>query len=52
MRLINNTRMAAGYNVALEPSGRELLVVVVKGTFTGELARVRRFDCMASSCLS
>jgi hypothetical protein len=33
MNLINATRMVAGYNVGLEPSGRELLVVVVKGTF-------------------
>lgn len=33
MELINATRMVAGYNVAVEPSGRELLVVVVKGTF-------------------
>lgn len=34
MQLINATRMVAGYNVGMEPSGRELLVVVVKGTFT------------------
>lgn len=33
MELINSTRMTAGYSVAVEPSGRELLVVVVKGTF-------------------
>lgn len=33
MELINATRMIAGYNMGLEPSGRELLVVVVKGTF-------------------
>ena len=33
MQLINATRMVAGYNMGLEPSGRELLVVVVKGTF-------------------
>jgi hypothetical protein len=33
MELINATRMAAGYNMGLEPSGRELLVVVIKGTF-------------------
>lgn len=33
MQLINTTRMVAGYNVGMEPSGRELLVVVVKGTF-------------------
>jgi hypothetical protein len=33
MQLINATRMVAGYNMGLEPSGRELLVIVVKGTF-------------------
>lgn len=33
MELINATRMVAGYNMALERSGRELLVVVIKGTF-------------------
>ena len=33
MELINATRMLAGYTMGLEPSGRELLVVVVKGTF-------------------
>lgn len=33
MELINCTRMAAGYTLGMEPSGRELLVVVVKGTF-------------------
>ena len=33
MELLNATRMAAAYNVGLEPSGRELLVVVIKGTF-------------------
>ena len=33
MQLINATRMTAGYNMGLEPSGRELLVVVIKGTF-------------------
>lgn len=33
MQFINATRMTAGYNMGLEPSGRELLVVVVKGTF-------------------
>jgi hypothetical protein len=33
MELINSTRMVAGYTMGLEPSGRELLVVVVKGTF-------------------
>ncbi|MFT3858208.1 MAG: DUF2169 domain-containing protein [Aquabacterium sp.] len=33
MELINGTRMVAGYNLGLEPSGRELLVVVIKGTF-------------------
>lgn len=33
MELINATRMIAGYNMGIEPSGRELIVVVVKGTF-------------------
>lgn len=33
MELINSTRMVAGYTMGVEPSGRELLVVVVKGTF-------------------
>lgn len=33
MELINATRMVAGYTMGTEPSGRESLVVVVKGTF-------------------
>jgi hypothetical protein len=33
MELINATRMSAGYTMGLEPSGRELLVVVIKGSF-------------------
>ena len=33
MELINSTRMLAGYAMGMEPSGRELLVVVIKGTF-------------------
>jgi hypothetical protein len=33
MELINATRMVAGYTMGAEPSGRELLVVAVKGTF-------------------
>lgn len=33
MELINLTRMVAGHNMGLEPSGREWLVVVIKGTF-------------------
>jgi hypothetical protein len=33
MELINATRMTAGFTMGLEPSGRELLVVVIKGTF-------------------
>jgi hypothetical protein len=33
MEFINATRMTAGYNMGLEPSGRELLVIVIKGTF-------------------
>jgi len=34
MNLINATKMAAGYTMGTQPDGRELLVVVVKGTFT------------------
>lgn len=34
MELLNATKMLAGYTMGMEPSGRELLVVVVKGTFT------------------
>jgi hypothetical protein len=33
MELLNSTRMIAGYTMGMEPSGRELLVVVMKGTF-------------------
>ena len=33
MELINATRMVAGYNLGLEPSGRESLVGVIQGTF-------------------
>jgi len=33
VELINSTRMVVGYTMGMEPSGRELLVVVVKGTF-------------------
>lgn len=44
MELINSTRMTVGYNMGLEPSGRELLVVVIKGTFvlpkSGEQVRL------------
>jgi hypothetical protein len=34
MELINATGMQAGYTLGLQPDGRELVVVVVKGTFT------------------
>jgi len=34
MELLNATNMTAGYTMGLRPDGRELLVVVVKGTFT------------------
>ena len=34
MELINATGMQAGYTMGMQPDGRELLVVVVKGTFT------------------
>jgi hypothetical protein len=33
MEFINATRMVAGFTMGMEPSGRELLVMVVKGTF-------------------
>jgi len=33
MELNNTTRMIVGYTMGMEPSGRESLVVVVKGTF-------------------
>ena len=33
MQLVNSTRMPAAFTMGLEPSGRELLVVAVKGTF-------------------
>jgi hypothetical protein len=45
MELVNSTRLVAGYTMGLEPSGRELLVVVVKGTFAipknGEAVRLK-----------
>src|SRR5205823_6069892 len=34
MQLLNATKMQAGYTMGTQPDGRELLVVVVKGTFT------------------
>ena len=34
MDLINSTKMIAGYTMGMEPSGRELLVVAIKGTFS------------------
>lgn len=34
MELVNATRMQAGYTMGLRPDGRELLVVVVKGTYS------------------
>jgi len=33
MELLNATKMVAGYTMGMRPDGRELLVVVVKGTF-------------------
>ncbi len=33
MELVNNTGMAAGHTLGLDPDGRECLVVAVKGTF-------------------
>jgi hypothetical protein len=34
MELLNATGMAAGYTLGMQPDGRELLVVAIKGTFT------------------
>ena len=34
MELLNSTGMQAGYTLGIQPDGRELLVVVVKGTFS------------------
>lgn len=34
MRLLNATRMCAGYTMGMRPDGRELLVAVIKGTFS------------------
>src|SRR4051794_18772345 len=34
MQLLNATRMRADYAMGMDPTGRESLVVVVKGTFT------------------
>ncbi|MCG8022594.1 MAG: DUF2169 domain-containing protein [Candidatus Thiodiazotropha endolucinida] len=34
MELLNATPMQVGYTMSMLPDGRELLVVVVKGTFT------------------
>jgi hypothetical protein len=34
MELLNATGMPAGYTLGMQPDGRELLVVVIKGTFT------------------
>ncbi len=33
MELVNGTPMTAGYTLGVEPSGREFVVVVIKGTF-------------------
>ena len=33
MNLVNATGLVAGYTLGIQPDGRELLVVVVKGTF-------------------
>ena len=44
MELLNATKMIAGYTHGMRPDGRELLVVVIKGTFdlprNGEAARL------------
>lgn len=48
MELVNATRMVAGYTMGMEPSGRELLVIVVKGTFqlprNGEALRLHEMQ--------
>ena len=40
MQLLNATKMQAGYTMGMQPDGREVLVVVARGTFqipkTGE----------------
>src|SRR5262249_17185906 len=33
MELINATRMVAGYTLGRNPDGRDLLVIIIKGTF-------------------
>jgi len=45
LELINATRMVAGYTMGIEPSGRELLVVVIKGTFHLPKSRRNRCGC-------
>jgi hypothetical protein len=34
MELLNSTKMLAGYTMGMKPSGREMLVVAIKGTFS------------------
>ena len=43
MELLNATGMQAGYTMGMQPDGRELLVVAVKGTFTIQ-NRVKKFN--------
>ncbi|MCK7582587.1 MAG: hypothetical protein MZV65_48105 [Chromatiales bacterium] len=50
MELINATRMVAGYTMGMEPSGRELLVVVIKGTFRLPKRRRGCASCTTNSC--
>ena len=33
MELLNATKMVSGYTMGMRPDGRELLVVIIKGTF-------------------
>ncbi len=47
MRLLNATGMRAGYTMGMDPSGRESLVVVVKGTFRLPLKGERADQLMA-----
>src|SRR5690606_26168733 len=49
MELVNATQMQAGYTQGLRPDGRELLVVVVKGTFT--LPKPGEAPCLADEQL-
>lgn len=52
MDLLNATGMQAGYTLGVEPSGREHLVVAVKGTFAfPEVPEARRLQLTWRSSL-